>query len=64
MTAKEITRLLGKTITIQDSRTGSKYLSTIADAKVMYGKLRIQVDDSIVWFEPDHRELATVMATV
>ena len=60
LTAKESMKLIDKTITIKDSRTGASYITRISDVKEGWGKVRIRTFGGETWFEPTHKELSTV----
>jgi len=61
MNATDLINLIGKQITILDSRTGVRYPATIADAKASYGKLRIKVAEGHApYFEPTKNELDSI----
>lgn len=59
-TTRELMELLGKTITIKDTRTGVWYDHVIADACTRWGQLRIQLAGPGVWFQPTSAELETI----
>lgn len=58
MSGKELASIIGKTIAFTCPRTGTTYNATVTDAKLQWGKLRLEVSDSGVWFEPTHLEAA------
>jgi hypothetical protein len=56
-TVGEMAKIINKTFTIYDERTGEPYSTMIMDARESWGKLQVQVGDSKKWFEPNHKEL-------
>jgi hypothetical protein len=60
MGTAELAKLLKKSIRLNDSRTGTEFYGVIDDVRTMYGKIRLKLEKSTVWFEPTRKELETV----
>ncbi len=58
--AKDLAQYLGKTITLRDARTGAGYAPAITNAREAWGKLRLEVEDSGIYFEPTPVELDSI----
>lgn len=57
---RDLAKLINKTLTLTDSRTGITYSVSVHDVKESYGKLRVQVVEDGHWFEPSDEELEAV----
>jgi len=57
MTATEIIKYVGKKLRSFDTRTGVFHENIITDARTHWGKLQLQLEGSVKWFEPNNEEI-------
>lgn len=57
MNTRELAALIGREISVLDQRTGTKHTVEITDTVCRYGKVRIEVNATGVYFEPSSTEL-------
>lgn len=61
MKASDLVKLIGKPVTIRDTRTGFDYQAPVLDAKLSYGSLRISIQPG-TWFQADTSTLKALEA--
>lgn len=58
MTTKELTKFIGKRMTVIDERTKTAYELTVEDARCNYGALSLY--SGAAWFRPTQKELDSI----
>ena len=60
MSLAEASKLLNKTITLFDPRSGTHFEAKVTNIKEAWGVMRMQVNHSGTWFVPASSELGTI----
>jgi hypothetical protein len=59
-TATELHAFIGRKLRIFDNRVGAFHETIIVDAREYWGKLQLQVEGSVKWFEPTSPEMKSL----